>query len=62
MARRTYFKLLEATGVNPAEIYDEEVPSFQNTVQGLASKQGGSISKPTVPAVAPMTSSPVAVK
>ena len=61
VARRTYFKLLEATGVNPAEIYDETIPSFQNTVQGLAAKQGGSISKPAAPAVPAMTSSPVAV-
>jgi hypothetical protein len=61
VARRTYFKLLEATGVNPAEIYDETIPSFQNTVQGLAAKQGGSISKPAAPVVPAMTSSPVAV-
>jgi hypothetical protein len=60
-ARRTYFKLLEATGVNPAEIYDEEVPSFQGTVQNLAAKQGGSISKPTAPMMPSMGTSQVAI-
>lgn len=51
IVRRTYFKLLEATGVNPAELFDEEMPSLmgavQNTLPGSApvAQRGGSIAK-----------------
>lgn len=48
--RRTYFKLLEATGVNPAELYDEEMPNLQNSIQNAAPAQrGGSLAKVAPP-------------
>lgn len=55
--RRLYFKLLEATGVSPGEIFDEDIPSFQTAVQATSPAQvGGSIARPTpqptMPAIA----------
>lgn len=50
VVRRTYFKLLEATGVNPAELYDEEMPTMQSAIQNTAPAQrGGSLPRATAP-------------
>jgi hypothetical protein len=52
--RRTYFKLLEMTGVNPVELFDQEVPDLTQTIQNIAPAQrGGSIARPqpSTPAV-----------
>lgn len=51
VVRRTYFKLLELTGVNPAELFDEEASSFAEAAQGVA-QRGGSIARPQAPAPA----------
>jgi hypothetical protein len=53
VVRRTYFKLLEMTGVNPMELFDEDVPDLTQTMQNIAPAQvGGSIARPqpTMPA------------
>lgn len=49
--RKLYFKLLDASGLNPVEIFDEEQPSalqaIQNTIpQGQQAQRGGSIAAP----------------
>ena len=58
--RRTYFKLLEATGVNPMEIYDEETPSIGGTIQELA-QRGGSLARTPAQPVPQVSSVPTAV-
>jgi len=51
VVRRTYFKLLEATGVNPAELYDEDIPTIIGSVQGtLPAQRGGSLPRTNAPA------------
>ena len=53
--RRTYFRLLELTGVNPMELYDDEIPDLTNTIQEITPMQaqrGGSIARPPAPAPA----------
>jgi hypothetical protein len=55
VVRRTYFKLLEMTGVNPMELFDEDVPDLAQTMSNIAPAQaqvGGSIARPqpTMPA------------
>mgnify|MGYP001606826219 CR=1 FL=1 len=47
VVRRTYFKLLELTGVNPMELYDEEMPSISK--MDMMAQRGGSISRQQAP-------------
>jgi len=60
IVRRTYFKLLELTGVNPAELFDEEETSFASAAQGAA-QRGGSIAKPSAAANPTINQVPTAV-
>ncbi len=59
IVRRTYFKLLEATGVNPSELFDEEMPSLMGVMQStmpasapMVAQRGGSIAAAPTPPLA----------
>lgn len=58
--RRTYFKLLEATGVNPMELYDEEPTTMQGAMQ-MAAQRGGSLARVAAPQTPTVNSAPTTV-
>jgi len=60
VVRRTYFKLLEASGVNPAELYDDEVPTLQGSIQKTL-PQGGSLAKNSMQGSPQVTNVPTTV-